>query len=52
MFKTECIYIPARLGERYALALTICLIITRVIKYYGKINLKDYVSSFIRNVKK
>ena len=52
MFKTECIYIPARLGERYASALTNMSYNNKVIKYYGKINLKDYVSSFIRNVKK
>ena len=51
MFKTKCIYIPARLGERYASALTNMSYNNKVVKNYGKINLKDYVSSFIRNVK-
>ena len=52
MFKTRFIYIPARLGERYASALTNLSYNNKVIRYYGKINLKDYVSSFIRNEKK
>jgi len=52
MFKTRFIYIPARLGERYASALTNLSYNNKVIRYYGKINLKDYVSSFIRNENK
>ena len=49
MFKTRFIYIPARLGERYASALTNLSYNNKVIRYYGKINLKDYVSSFIKS---
>ena len=48
MFKTKISYLPPRLGERYASALTNLSYNNKVIKYYGKINLKDYISSFIK----
>ena len=51
MFKTNITYLPRRPGERYASALTNLSYNNKVIKYYGKINLKDYVSSFIKNKK-
>jgi UDP-glucose 4-epimerase len=40
---------PPRLGERYASALTEMSLNNKVIKKYGKISLKDYISSFIKN---
>ena len=49
MFKTNITYLPRRSGERYASALTNLSYNNKVIKYYGKINLKDYISSFINN---
>jgi UDP-glucose 4-epimerase len=49
MFKTKFIYMPPRLGERYASALTEMSLNNKVIKKYGKISLKDYISSFIKN---
>ena len=52
MFKSEAIYLPARPGERYASALTNMSFNNRVIKYYGKINLKDYITSFIKTKNK
>ena len=52
MFNSKIRYLPARLGERYASALTNMSYNNKVIKYYGKINLKDYISSFIKNQKK
>ena len=52
MFKTNITYLPRRSGERYASALTNLSYNNKVIKYYGKINLKDYISSFIKNKKK
>ena len=52
MFKHKIKYLPKRLGERYASALTNMSYNNKVIKYYGKINLKDYITSFIKNEKK
>ena len=52
MFNYKVKYLPKRPGERYASALTNMSYNNKVIKYYGKINLKDYISSFIKNIKK
>ncbi len=52
MFKTKVIYLPKRLGERYASALINLSYNNKVIKKFGKISLKDYVSSFITSEKK
>jgi len=48
MFKTRISYLRPRLGERYASALTNFSFNSRVIKKFGKISLKDYVASFIK----
>jgi len=48
MFNTKISYLKPRLGERYASALTNFTSNKRVIKKYGKISLKDYVASFIK----
>ena len=48
MFKTKISYLPSRLGERYASALTNMSLNNKVIKKFGKISLKDYISSFIK----
>ena len=48
MFKTKISYLPPRLGERYASALTHMSLNNKVIKKFGKISLKDYISSFIK----
>jgi len=48
MFKTKVKYLPQRLGERYASALTNMSLNRKVIKKFGKISLKDYISSFIK----
>ena len=52
MFKTKISYLPSRLGERYASALTNMSLNNKVIKKFGKISLKDYISSFIKGEKK
>ncbi len=52
MFKSKIKYLPARPGERYASALTNMSLNNKVIKRFGKISLKDYISSFIKNEKK
>ena len=48
MFKCKIILLKARPGERYASALTNISLNNNVIKRFGKIYLKDYVSSFIK----
>ena len=51
MFKSKIKYLSPRAGERYASALTNMSYNNKVIKYYGKINLKDYITSFIKSEK-
>ena len=48
MFKSEFKYLKPRLGERYASALTKISYNNKIIQKYGKIQLKDYVTSFIK----
>ena len=48
MFKTKIVYLKQRQGERYASALTKISQNNHIIRRYGKINLKDYISSFIK----
>ena len=48
MFKTKITYLKPRLGERYASALTKISNSRTIIAKYGKIDLKDYVTSFIK----
>ena len=52
MFKCKIRYLAPRMGERYASALTKFSHNNKIIKNYGKINLKDYITSFIRVEKK
>ena len=48
MFKKPIIFLKNRPGERYASALTKISLNNKVFRRYGKINLKDYISSFIK----
>ena len=48
MFNTKIIYLKPRSGERYASALTKISYNRKIINKYGKIDLKDYVTSFIK----
>ena len=48
MFKKNIKYLPSRKGERYASALTSISLNNKVFKNFGKISLKDYISSFIK----
>ena len=43
MFNSDIKYLPARLGERYASALTNMNLSNKVYKLFGKIQLEDYV---------
>jgi len=49
MFKSKLKYLPPRPGERYASALTNMSLNNKIIKRFGKIQLKDYITSFIKN---
>ena len=48
MFKSKITYLPIRLGERYASALTNMSFNNKVYKRFGKIQLKEYINSFIK----
>ena len=47
MFKTKIKYFPKRRGERYASALTNMNLSNKVYKYFGKIDLKNYIKNFL-----
>ena len=48
LFRSKIIYLKHRPGERYASALTKFSQKNRIITNYGKIKLKDYITSFIK----
>ena len=48
MFKSKKIFLKSRPGERFASALTKISLNNKIIRRYGKINLKDYITSFIK----
>ncbi len=52
MFKSKIKFLTPRLGERYASALTEMSLNNKVFKKYGKLSLKDYISSFIKRKNK
>ena len=49
MFKSKTVLLKPRLGERYASALTKISNNNKIIQKFGKIQLKDYISSFINS---
>ena len=52
LFKSKIKYLPERAGERYASALTNMSLNNKVHQRFGKIHLKDYISSFIKKKNK
>ena len=48
LFKSKIKFLPKREGERYASALTNLVHSNKVYKKFSKINLKDYIYSFIK----
>ena len=48
MYNIGIRYLKPRPGERYASALTKISLNNKIIRRFGKINLKDYVTSFIK----
>ena len=51
MFNSEIVMLKPRLGERYASALTKISKNNKIIQKFGKLQLKDYISSFIKSHK-
>jgi len=49
MFDSKIRYLPKRPGERYASALTNVYLSNKVYKYFGKIDLKNYIKNFLMN---
>ena len=49
MFKFKIKFLPPRLGERYASALTSMNMSNKVYKYFGKVKLKDYIKKIVKN---
>ena len=49
MFKAKIVLLKPRLGERYASALTKITNNNKIIQKFGKLQLKDYISSFINS---
>ena len=49
MFSNKIRLLKARAGERYASSLTNTSLNNKIIKKYGKIHLKDYITSFIKS---
>ena len=47
MFNTKIRYLPKRKGERYVSALTNKSLSNKVYKYFGKIELKNYIQNFL-----
>ena len=51
MFGKKIKFLPPRLGERYASALTKISLSNKVYKKFGKINLRKYISDFKKKIK-
>ncbi len=49
MFKTKITFLKPRSGERYASALTKLSYKNKIIQKYGKLQLKDYITYFIKS---
>ena len=49
LFGTRVKYLPKRPGERYASALKNMNLSNKVYKYFGKIELKNYIKNFTKN---
>ena len=52
LFRSQIKYLPPRLGERYKSEMSHKSGKNLIIKKFGKISLKDYISSFIKDQKK
>jgi len=48
LFKSKIKYLPKRAGERYTSTLTKKNLSNKIFRYYGKIDLKNYINNFIK----
>ena len=48
LFKRKIKYIAPRLGERYKSSLSKKTLNNKIIQKFGRLSLKDYISSFIK----
>ena len=51
LFDTRITFLPERKGERYASALAYLSLSNKISRYFGKIDLKDYIQNFCKNHK-
>ena len=51
MFKSKIKFLPERAGERYSSALTNMNLSKKVIKRFGKIQLKNYINNLVNSKK-
>ena len=49
LFNAKIKFLPKRAGERYASALTSKNLSNKIYKYFGKINLQNYIQKFVNN---
>ncbi len=47
LFKSKIKFLPKRSGERYVSALTNKNLSNKIYKFFGKVNLKDYINEFL-----
>ena len=52
MYQSEIIYLPKREGERYSSALIKSNHNSKIIKFFGKKSLKNYINTFLNSLKK
>jgi UDP-glucose 4-epimerase len=52
LFNYKIKYLSSRKGERYASALSNLSLSNKIHKYFGKINLNDYIQNFCKNLRK
>ena len=48
-FKSDLKYLPSRAGERYASSLASISLSNKIHKYFGRIDIKDYIGDFLTN---
>jgi len=48
MFKSQIKFLPQRAGERYASALSNMSLSNKVVKYFGKTQLQNYINGFLK----
>ncbi len=50
MFKSRIVFLPKRKGERYSSALVNMHLKNKIVKFYGKKSLKEYINNFLKTL--